>query len=279
MKKKNYAAFLCALLSLAPSIYTQLSSYNSGAPDGHTGSPGDGRSCARSFCHSSFSTSFVPDLIEMKTPIGMGYYTDSVYQVEINIKEVGISRFGFQASVQDGFGNQAGECLVHDPVNTIRINSDKYITHSEVGSLSDDSASWIFKWSPPQPGVGTVTIFAAVNVTNNDDEPTGDRVLLSSLAIPEASDNTTINTGISIEMEALNNIKFYINKVMGFIQIQGMEHSQIDLTISDIQGKTILYKSKLISNFVPLPKVCNQILIATIATPSGVRFSKKILIN
>jgi hypothetical protein len=92
--------FLCALLIL---IITGLSKFSygkeDGAPSGNTGSPGDDQTCAHVDCHTG-SASEKDGLIATDVPAS-GYLVGETYLITVTIEEIGITRFGFQASPQN----------------------------------------------------------------------------------------------------------------------------------------------------------------------------------
>ena len=136
------------LLSTEDSAYT----YSTGAPAGKTGSLGDeGISCNSTYCHSGPAAGSGENIaISVTQPLGQ----DS-YRISIQVSNTGAMQYekvGFQACVEDDFGNKIGEISLVDPTRTKFPNGNSdYITHTFTGTTPSDNSShlWEFDWTPP----------------------------------------------------------------------------------------------------------------------------------
>ncbi len=160
---------------------TYLSSYINGAPAGYTGSPGDGKTCATSTCHTG-SASVVNGWIISSIP-EEGYTADSIYTISVSANEEGRTKFGFEFSPQDLIGNQLGT-LIPSSQTQLR-GAGKYITHKSSSVLGSGSKIWTFEWEAPSNGSGAVNFYAAINCSNNNGTISGDHIYRDKLSVQE----------------------------------------------------------------------------------------------
>lgn len=265
-------------ITINDAINNPTVSYTTGAPSGHTGSPGDGRSCARSLCHVG-NVTFRPDLIT--SDVGTkGYFSDSIYRLVVAINEPGISKFGFQISPQDLNGNLMGTLKLVELSRTQILNGNKYLTHKIAGTPGNDSASWTFDWIPPLPGAGEVTFYAAVNATNNNNASSGDKIFTSTLTIFEADSNFTANpapdnTTFNITFDAENREIILSNSLL---------EGERKFKLFSLSGKLVMNESIIIllksKQYLPVPfYIDHGIYIALLENNDGSIISKKIFLS
>jgi len=131
------------------------SDYPQGAPEGYTGSPGDGKDCVN--CHGGTS-SVVSGWITSDIP-PEGYTPGSTYSITVTV--TGIGEKGFEVSPQDVTGQQLGT-LIAGSGNHL-VGGTKYVTHNS--SNGANPMIWNFEWKAPITGTGTVTFYGAFAVT------------------------------------------------------------------------------------------------------------------
>lgn len=181
MKTKiTLVAFLSFFLIIT--VNTALTS-GSGAPQGHTGSPGDGANCTS--CHNSFPPIPASGLITSNIPAS-GYVPGTTYLITATISHASFNKFGFQISPQNASGALMGTLALTMPSAT-QILQNKWITHTSAGTAgTGNSRTWTFNWTAPTSG-GAVTFYGAFNSANNNANTSGDQITLSSLTVQQAA--------------------------------------------------------------------------------------------
>ena len=154
-----------------------------GAPAGHTGSPGDGfQTCME--CHLGPAATFESGWIVSNIP-GSGYVPGTTYSLTATATAPGHVRFGFQVTPEDFLGNEIGALQLTNATETKLVGLGKYITHTSSGTSGSNSKSWNFNWTAPTAGSGDVTFYGAFNIANNDGNNTFDSIHVSQLSLPE----------------------------------------------------------------------------------------------
>ncbi|MHC1775062.1 MAG: choice-of-anchor V domain-containing protein [Lentimicrobium sp.] len=125
--------------------------YPTGAPAGHTGSPGDGKNCT--FCHGGTASNTSGILTSDVPPTG--YIAGSTYNFTVTL--AGSGRKGFQASPQNTAGTQLGTLITG--TGTQLNGNGKYITHIQGNNAA--TATWNFQWVAPASQTGPVTMYIA----------------------------------------------------------------------------------------------------------------------
>jgi hypothetical protein len=125
--------------------------YPTGAPAGHTGSPGDGKNCTS--CHGGTASNTSGILTSDVPPTG--YVAGTTYNFTVTL--AGSGKKGFQASPQNFAGTQLGTLIAGS--GTLLNGNGKYITHIQGNSAA--TASWNFQWVAPAPQTGPVTMYIA----------------------------------------------------------------------------------------------------------------------
>ena len=233
-----FTLLVIVFLSTKDSAYT----FSSGAPAGKTGSPGDeGISCNSTYCHSGPAAGSGENIaISVIQPLGQ----DS-YRISIEVSNTGgmqYEKVGFQACVEDDFGNKIGEISLVDPTRTKFPNGNSdYITHTFTGTApSDDFLHlWEFDWAPPANFEGQVAqVYAASILSNNNNQNNGD---------VHVANHYVFNVGVSTEEPGLYDFSVYPNPVKDEIYISFSQNQQEDLVILlyDFKGsETVLFDGK-----------------------------------
>lgn len=183
MKKKYFYALSTAMaLFIAQDAFTN----SGGSPSGHSGSPAsNNNSCARSGCHSSGTAAGQTITISSDIPAA-GFMEDSTYTITVTADNGGASsnRMGFMASVESVSGH-TGSIQVTDAARTKKAGS--YLTHTFSGlSGSNGQNIWDFEWDAQQ-SPDQITVYVAVNFSNNNGTTSGDVILTETLVLSKAS--------------------------------------------------------------------------------------------
>jgi type IX secretion system substrate protein len=226
---------------------------------GYTGGRRElGRTCATSDCHTGFSNAregiiTAPELID-------GYKPGWKYTINVDIKEPGKVKFGFQASAQDSAGGFVGVFNPHD--NTTQLNLiPGYITFTKNGTAAPDSFHWNFEWMAPSKG--TAYIYVAANAANGNDSATGDVSYFDTLIIKKS-----LAAGIEEQTANEDIYSIYQNPVHDELQIN-LNHSlahQITFEMFNISGE-------LIQNQI-VPAQSNRALFNVSGLSPGIYFLK-----
>lgn len=130
------------------------SDYPIGAPPGYTNSPSDGKNC--SHCMGGTATPLA-DMITSDIPV-TGYEPGVTYNILVTA--MGEGNKGFELSPQNNSGTLLGTLI--EGTDSKLVGSGKYITHSLASE--ENTKSWLFQWTAPSPGVGTITFYACVAI-------------------------------------------------------------------------------------------------------------------
>lgn len=118
------------------------------------------------------------------------YEPGGVYRLVLKLSHPEMKRGGFQMSVRNGEGRQAGDLETGGGHIKIAPDPDSGVTfaqHSKDGALfTGVNASWSVLWSAPKT-LSPVTIYAAGNASNGDDSALGDVILLFERTIEPIS--------------------------------------------------------------------------------------------
>jgi hypothetical protein len=190
LKKITLLTSFVLLAVLAIDAHFNYSISNgSGSPAGKSGGPaGGGASCKSSGCHDSYTGNFVASANSIvvtaagtTTPV-TAYTPGAVYDVAVTSSNFTNAKSGFEASFETASGH-AG-VITSLSASTALVGSGHYITHTST-STSGPVVAWLFQWTAPSAGAGTVTVYAAINKANNDFTRIGDSIKLATLALTE----------------------------------------------------------------------------------------------
>jgi hypothetical protein len=173
-------------IALAIFFYPTTSNSNgTGSPGAKTNSPMDGGNCTG--CHSGTLNSGVGTTSITTNIPSSGYMPGNTYTITTNIQEVGIFKFGFEISAEEGnFGSaKTGSFMVTNSTETKFANNNEAITHKAAGTSGFNSRSWSMDWEAPSTGTGDVTFYASAMASNGNTNNNGDNVYTTSLTINE----------------------------------------------------------------------------------------------
>lgn len=148
---KTLVTIISAATIAALFAFNEPTRNSSGAQPGHTGSPGDGKTCT--FCHGGTATALT-NVFSSNIPAD-GYTPGQVYN--ITVTTTGTGRKGFQVSPQNTTGALLGT-LAAGTGNQL-VGNGKYVTHSS--GINTPTAQWTFQWTAPAAGTGNVTFYGA----------------------------------------------------------------------------------------------------------------------
>lgn len=187
-----------ALAVMVVAVSTLASANSEGPILGFTGAPGefagDGANCTYGpglGCHESFAANSGPGSITIDVPDG--YEPGLSYAITVNVAQAGQLRWGFQLTALDELLDKAGTLAPSDATTKTQdeLPPRQYITHNDEGGGTaagqPNGNSWTFQWTAPDTNVGPVTLWAAGNAANNNDESSGDYIYTTSatLSAPE----------------------------------------------------------------------------------------------
>lgn len=149
-------------------------------PPAHTGGFGEPTCLA---CHSSHEPNDPRGSLIIAGP---EFYTaGATYELRVRLKHPDLRAGGFELSVRDRSGQQAGR-FVMDTARTGRSSQSDvvYVHHTRASTIATgDSIVWAFDWVAPDE-MGDIIIHAAANAADDDESPLGDFVFVHSLTIP-----------------------------------------------------------------------------------------------
>ena len=239
---KYFATIFTLLVIVFMSTKDSAYTFSTGAPAGKTGSPGDeGISCNSTYCHSGPADGSGENIaISVLQPLDQG-----PYRISIEVSNTGgmqYEKVGFQACVEDDFGNKIGEISLVDLIRTKFPNGNSdYITHTFTGTAPSDNFShlWEFDWTPPANFEEQVaTVYVASILSNNNDLNSGD---------VHITNNYTFNIGVSLEEVELFDFSAYPNPTQDEIHISFSQKQQEDVVVLlyDLKGsKRVLFDGK-----------------------------------
>ena len=239
----KYLGTIFALLAIVYLNTTDKAhTFSTGAPAAKTGSPGDeGSSCNSPYCHSGPAAGSGENIaISILQPLDQG-----PYRISIEVSNTGgmqYEKVGFQACVEDDFGNKIGEISLVDPIRTKFPNGNSdYITHTFTGTAPSDNFLhlWEFDWTPPVNFEGQeANVYVASILSNNNNQNTGD---------VHVTNHHTFNVGVSVEEPGLFDFSVYPNPAKDEIHISFSQKQQEELVILlyDLKrSETVLFDGK-----------------------------------
>jgi hypothetical protein len=151
--------------------------FSSGPYGGFTGAPGE-ETCRH--CHDSFPLNVPGGLLTIEGFPEI-YTPGETYHVTVRLTSQSGLRWGFEATVLSAKKRPVGKLLVTDRDHTklttgIVLTDRVYVEQKEAGSYGGqrEGASWTFDWRAPKKDKGPITIYAAGNAANDNEQKTGD---------------------------------------------------------------------------------------------------------
>jgi len=178
MKKSGYACLstlvlIAAIACLGLSVPREAAAKVPLPDPRRTGAPGEG-SCGG--CHSGSAGNGAVSVLGLPT----SYVPGTVYRLTVQLQDLGQSRWGFEATLlKDSDDTMAGSLASADGTTGLQAETGKlYISHNAEGpgpvdgtfaGTANGPVSWLFDWTAPAVGSGSVTIYVAAVAADNDD--------------------------------------------------------------------------------------------------------------
>ena len=212
-------------IAVAILFYPNTSTSNgSGSPGGKTNSPLDGQNCTG--CHSgNIEPNTGNNMGSLTTNIpATGYVIGDTYTITLN--GVGgslINKYGFELTAENLIG-KSGSFLITDNTTKL-VNNNNAVTHKTSGTSGNNTKSWSMDWTPTANSTNSTTFYAALMLSNGNNNTSGDDVYALSLTVLE--DQTTSLFEIQKEYFIFNNIEKTIK-------------SDEPFNLYDLNGKIVL---------------------------------------
>jgi len=178
-----FVGLLVSLAMVAAPVWLSAEAMFSGGPgDGVSGAPGEGL-CTN--CHAGTPNSGDGSLQISGLPSDITAGT--TYTITVQLEDPGQSRWGFELTAVDEFGDGVGTFTITDPTNTqLSDNTDPardYVKQTSTGTYAgtaDGPVTWQFDYlveiQELSAGSFNLTLYAAGNAANNNGSTSGDLI-------------------------------------------------------------------------------------------------------
>jgi hypothetical protein len=243
--KKNYV-FTFALIigiglvswqkssSVQTSKYKKSHKYQSGAPAGKTGAPGEGN-CTECHTGSVMAGSSENQFILVDgAGVATSYVPGVTYQIGLSMAS-NPAKKGMQVTARDANNATAGTFTGASGVALTSSSGKSYANHTAASTLSSFPL-WTWSWTAPATNVGPVKFYVATNVANNNGQNSGDVIHLS---------NHTYNGTVGLEEKSIETVKdfsasFSAENSMVYMQFSSLINGSNFVNIVDLNGKSVL---------------------------------------
>jgi uncharacterized protein (TIGR03437 family) len=170
-----------------------------------TGAPGDS-TCAQSGCHTGTALNGGGGSVRLASSEGTTYTPGKTQTLTIAIADSSARAYGFQATARldsSPTSGQAGSFTASTNQMVICANGSlrgasgcpsrsplQFVEHSRALSTSTVT----FSWTAPSSDVGTITIYAAANAANANNNDSGDHIYTTSLKLSPAAATSNLPT-------------------------------------------------------------------------------------
>jgi hypothetical protein len=197
IKKKIIALLFSTTIGII--IFSDIAYTNNNGRAGNTASPGE-NACNQ--CHNTNALNSGGGSVTISSPNMPNwiYFPGVTYTINVNVKKVGLGKFGFGFEALLPSGANGGLIQTANSVNakslsaTVLGNSRTNAVHKTPNNLSQDSITFTFDWIAPAVGTGNITFYAAGNASNSGSNSSGDFIYTS---------NQSITEGSSVDIQAL----------------------------------------------------------------------------
>ncbi len=171
---------LCSLFLLSNKNGRATTGFgNTGAPGDQTNSNGTAKTCGASDCHNSSGATVVITVLDSSNNMVTQYIPGKQYTAQVVINATVMLGYGFQMVALKDAGNTDLNGFTDVGTNNYKLataNGRRYAEHSNV------STSNVFNvtWTAPVAGTGDVTIYAAGNGVNKNNNSSGDQAGLAT---------------------------------------------------------------------------------------------------
>jgi len=194
------AAALLALLLSPPSAH----GFPWAPPDGFAGDPPDFNDCTA--CHSDFGLNTGDGVLEIQG-MPFAYAPGETYALSVRLDDRGQSRWGFEMTVIDSGGLQAGVMAPEDEV-IVSVSEGPgserdYAKQTIDGTYwGEEEGIWGILWTAPPEGSGAAFFYAAGNAANGDDTPSQDYIYAVDVFVPEGIPSAARGAAVAGLLEA-----------------------------------------------------------------------------
>jgi hypothetical protein len=254
MVKKTTILFRAILLIIPVLGFLMITSYENGAPEGYTGSPGDGNSCVA--CHfGTSSTNTYNNVSTISSDIpASGYALGQTYTITVTPNS-SAPKHGFEITAENASNVKVGS-FATTAHTRYPATAHTSLTHN--APLS--SGVWSFDWTAPSTSQGTITFYAAINAVNGDSNAydNQDFPITTSIAVSEATANIAeltdffslnanpVTTELTVSLiDSVDKGTYSIYTLSGKMLVQNTFSNTNALTISTEKFKKGLYILKI----------------------------------
>ncbi|MFB1003313.1 MAG: T9SS type A sorting domain-containing protein [Bacteroidia bacterium] len=218
-------------VAVLAAVSTLFLANSGGSPGGNTGSAVDGgKTCAtQGGCHAGRPI-LKQDMITTDIP-ATGYEPGKNYRITLNPTSERNAQWGYEMLVQSSSGLAVGSFTSNADGNIVSGQSDR-ITHKFNG-VTSKTMTWVLDWTAPEVGEGNLQIFASVLAANDNNNTSGDDLIIDTL---DLSENTTAAVSEMIGQE----IVLYPNPVVSELHINGFEGSNGSISVFDMSGTEVI---------------------------------------
>ncbi len=264
MNKYLKISFVSALFGVVFSIDRNVLSYSSGPPTGSTNAPLETSCATNMLCHNGIpNAGNGGTILSVEEDISNGYVPGNTYTVMPFVFQSGSSKIGFQTVALHSNGNGAGSVTISNSKTQMNSSAGKeYVTHTASGNFNVGMHDWMYEWTAPAAGSGTVTIYGAFVASNNNMAASGDSIYTDSLVINENTSGIREyykEKEFEIFQERGNNGIFHLEKI-------GNGPPVNKITIININGKRIFEITPPLFEF--------PIIINLTSQPAGIYFAE-----
>ena len=217
----------CAVILVTAAVLFSPTSFHfssspGGSPGGFSGSLGDnGKTCRN--CHSGGGAPLKINILTTNIP-SSGYVAGQTYDMSLTYGEAGCNIYGFEVTAENSANQRKGKFATNDG-NTKTLNTSTRLTQTSAGRLgSGDARTWLFKWTAPAAGTGTITIYGSINAANGDGGNGGDKIYTFKETISE-----DVSSGVADYISDLNKLSVYPNPASDVITISGNNITVVEI--------------------------------------------------
>jgi PKD repeat protein len=175
LNKSLRIIFLSALMGISTLTFTNQST----APAGSTNAPSEG-TCTGCHSGSAISSGAAHASITLTGLPAGGYAPGVTYNLTFSAQSAATSKNGFQVTALNASNTMAGSFAAGTGSQSQIGSGRTYIGHTVSGTSQNQ---WSFSWTAPNPAVGTVTFYTALNATNSNNGTSGDAVYVKTFTI------------------------------------------------------------------------------------------------
>ena len=171
-----------------------------GADPKLTGAPGD-QTCTA--CHNGTGVNGGGGSVKIVMPNGNTYTPGVKQHITVQVSDPAQRRWGFELSARiasNPSSGQAGDLASTDSNTQVKCSNGRakpcstssplqFITHTQSGTRlgTTGGVSFEFDWTPPATDVGNITLYAAGNAANGNNQESGDHIYTTSVPLTPAA--------------------------------------------------------------------------------------------